>query len=57
MRFRENNVLCLKYINIYEFGEVQGGMNIFHFTFFVYYSKKLKSTRALPILKSNSTSL
>ena len=31
-------------------------MYIFHHTFFVYYSKIGKSTRAWPILKSNSIS-
>ena len=39
MRFGEN-VLGPKYINIYEFwGLGTGGTNIFHCTFFVYYSK------------------
>ena len=27
MRFGENNVLCPKYINIYEFWEVQGDVH------------------------------
>ena len=35
MRFGENNILCPKYINIYEFGGVGVGMYIFHrFLFF-----------------------
>ena len=40
MRFGENNVLCPKYIDIYEFWGVRGGTYIFHRTFFVYYKKK-----------------
>ena len=34
--FGENNVLCLKYIDMYEFRGVEGGTYIFHRTFFVY---------------------
>ena len=37
MRFGKNDVLCPKYIDIYEFGGVRGGMYILHRTFFVYY--------------------
>ena len=46
MRFGENNLLCPKYIDIYEFQGVWAGTNIFHRTFFVYYPKNGKSTRA-----------
>ena len=45
MEFGVNNVLWQKSIDI----------NISTLHFFVYYKKKLKSTRAWPILKSNST--
>ena len=45
LRFGENNVLCSKYINIYEFWGVWGGGQ-----------KNVTSSRARPILKSNSTS-
>ena len=37
MRFGENNILCPKYIDIYEFQGGMGGACIFHCTFFVYY--------------------
>ena len=40
MRFGENNVLCPKYIDIYEFQGVWGGAYMAHRTFFVHYSKK-----------------
>ena len=44
-------------ISIYmNLGWGMGVMYIFHRTFFVYYSKNRKSTRAWPILKSNSIS-
>ena len=45
MRFGENNVLCPKYIDIYEFRGAQGDIHIPP-SFFVYYSKNGKSTRA-----------
>ena len=45
MRFGENNVLCPKYIDIYEFWGVQGGMYIFHRTFLFIIQKNIKSTR------------
>ena len=59
MRFGENNVLCPKYIDIYEFRgvwELGGGRtySTVHFLFII--QKHRKSTRACPILKSNSTS-
>ena len=54
MRFGENNVFGPKYIDIYEFRGVWGGRTYSTVHFF-YYSKKWKSTRAWPILKSNST--
>ena len=57
MRFGENNVLCLKYIDIYEFWGVRGGGRTYstvHFLFII--QKNGKCTRAWPILKSNSTS-
>ena len=56
MRFDENNVLCPKYIDKYEFGGVWGGCtySTVHFLFII--QKNGKSTRAKPILKSNYTS-
>ena len=58
MRFGENNVLCPKYIDIYEFWGVQGGggANKFHRTFLFVIKKNIQSIRAWPIFKSNSTS-
>ena len=60
MRFGKNNVLCPKYIDMYEFwggtGDVYGPPYIFCSLF----KKNGKSTRLLlksNILKSNSTSL
>ena len=41
--------------NIWISGDT-GGMYMVHRTFFVYYSKNWKHTRAWPIIKSNSTS-
>ena len=52
MRFGENNVICPKYIDIYVFRGGWGGSPI-HFLFII--QKNGKSTRAWPILKSNST--
>ena len=46
MRFGENNVLCPKYIDIYEFQGVQGGgtYTAIHFWFIIQkYKKKYKS--------------
>ena len=45
-----------KSISIYINFGVAGGTYMVHLTFFVYYSKNEKTTRAWPILKSNSTS-
>ena len=45
MRFVENNVSCIKYIDIHEFRAVQGGTYIFHCTYFVYYSQKRKKVQ------------
>ena len=42
MRFGENNVLCPKYINIYEFRGVWKRMNTDHLTFFDFSKKKKK---------------
>ena len=55
-RFGENNVLCSKYIHIYEFRGVRRGhtYSTFHFLFII--KKDGKFTRARPILESNSTS-
>ena len=50
IRFLENNVLCPKYIDIYEFGGY-GGMYIFHRTYFVYYSKKRKKYKNMTYIK------
>ena len=49
MRFGGNNVLCPKYIDIYEFMGVQGGCTMYmvHHTFFVYYSKKWKKYKIM----------
>ena len=52
MRFGENNVICLKYIDIYAFRRGLRGSPI-HFLFII--KKNRKSMRAWPILKSNST--
>ena len=52
MRFGENNVICPKYINIYAFRGGRRGSPV-HFLFII--QKNGKSTRAWPILKSNST--
>ena len=57
MRFGENNVVCPKYIDIYEFWGVWGGCTYSTVHFLAYYSKNGKSTRAWSILKSNSTSI
>ena len=56
MRFGENNVLSKIYRYIYEFWGVRGGWtySTVHFLFII--QKHGKSTRAWPILKSNSTS-
>ena len=53
MRFGENIVLGPKYINIYKF-RVGWTWSTVHFLFI--FQKNRKSTRAWPILKSNSTS-
>ena len=50
MKLGKNNVLCPKYIDIYEFGGY-GGMYIFHRTFFVYYSKKRKKYKSMTYTK------
>ena len=50
MRFGENDVLCPKYIDIYEFGGYVGAC-IFHRTFFVYYSKKRKKYKSMTYTK------
>ena len=42
MRFGENNVLCPKYNDIYEFGGVWEGMYIFHRIFFLLLKKMEK---------------
>ena len=52
MRFGENNVICTKYIHIYAFRGGWRGSPV-HFLFII--QKNGKSTRAWPILKSNST--
>ena len=48
MRFGENNVLCPKYVDIYEFGRVQGGGDVhilpFIFCLLLKKRKKYKST-------------
>ena len=56
MKFGKNNVLCPKYIDIYEFWGVWGGRTwpTVHILFII--KKNRKSTRAWRILKSNSTS-
>ena len=56
MRFGENNVLCPKYIDIYEFQGVWGDVHGPPYIFFFFIQKNGKSTRAWRILKSNSTS-
>ena len=43
MRFGENNVLCPKYIDIYEFRG--GGTDIFHHTFFCLLFKKIEKVQ------------
>ena len=54
MRFGKNNVLCPKYIDIYEFRGVPGGhrWSTIHFMFII--ENNGKSTRAWSILKSIS---
>ena len=52
MRFGENNVICPKYIDIYAFRGERRRSPV-HFLFII--QKNGKSTRAWPILKSNST--
>ena len=56
MRFGENNNSRPKYIDIYKFLGVWGRRtySTIHFLFII--QKNGKSARALPILKSNSTS-
>ena len=55
MRFGENNVLCPKYIDTYEFRGVWEGCtySTVHFLFII--QRNRKSTRACSILKSKST--
>ena len=55
MRFGENNFLCPKYIDIYEFGGYGMGVHIPPYVFCLLLKKNGKSTRARAILKSNST--
>ena len=58
MKFGENNVLCPKYIDIYEFFWDTVGTYKFHHAFFVYYSQKLKKYKSMTYIpKSNSTSV
>ena len=52
MRFLENNVLCPKYIDIYEFWGGTGGVHIPPYIFYLLLKKNVKGTRAWPILKS-----
>ena len=56
IRFGKNYVWCPKYIDIYEFRVGTGGTtwSTKHFLFII--QKNGKSTRAWPILESNSTS-
>ena len=56
MRFGENNLLGPKCIDIYEFCGVCWDIHIPPFFFLFIILKNRKSTRACPILKSNSTS-
>ena len=42
MRFGENNVLCAKYINIYEFGWVWGDVHIPPYIFCLLFQKSEK---------------
>ena len=51
MRFGENNVLCPKYIDIYEFGGVQGGCtySTVHFLFII--KKKEKKYKCMTYTK------
>ena len=42
MRFGENNVLCRKYINIYEFLGVEGDVHIPPYIFFLLFKKTEK---------------
>ena len=44
MRFGENNVLCPKYINIYEFWRVRGGhtYSTVHFLFIIRKTEKIQ---------------
>ena len=51
IRFGANNVLCQKYIDIYEFGGYGRGMYTFQCTFFVYYSKKWKKYKSTTYTK------
>ena len=56
MRFGENNNSRPKYIDIYKFGGYGGGVHIPPYIFCLLFKKNGKSARALPIIKSNSTS-
>ena len=55
IRFGENNILCPKYVDIYEFWGVWGGRTNSSVQFLFIIQKNGKSTREWPILKSNST--
>ena len=54
--FGENNVLWPKYIDIYKFRGWQGSVHGPPYIFLFIIKKNGKSTRAWPMLKSNSTS-
>ena len=56
LRFGENNVLLAKYIDIYQFRGYAKGVTWSPYIIFFIIHKIGKSTRAWPILKSNSTS-
>ena len=49
IEFGENNFLCPKYIDINEFreGPKSTQMHIFHHTFFIHFSKKLKKYNSM----------
>ena len=45
MRFSENNVLCQKYIDMYEFWRVRGGRTYFTVHFFLLLKKKTQKVQ------------
>ena len=47
MRFGENNILCPKYIDIYEFGGVRGGGCTYSTVYFLFIIQKNEQSHAL----------